>query len=158
MKRAIFPGSFNPFTVGHFDILEQACKLFDEIYVVQFRNPDKAEPEYSFKEYKNELVHKCKVFFIPETQKGLLVKYCQDNDIRYVIRGIRNVQDYEYELKQMKINVVMDSMLTYVFLQCNPTYENISSTVVRDILKVDKVKGNCLVYNNMDYQLSSGEK
>ena len=136
MKRAIYPGSFDPLTNGHLDIIERASHLFDEIYIGVLNNPDK-KAMFTVEERK-ELIKQvlpesqsCR--FIIEDFSGLLVDYARDRKTFAVIRGIRAVSDYEYELQMALMNRRLEPRLETVFLVANPNVSYISSSLIKQI-------------------------
>ncbi len=135
MKRAIFPGSFDPITLGHFDIIKRGVTLFDELIIAIGVNADKKymfslEQRKSFieKAFKNE--PKIKVV----TYKGLTVDYCKENNIDFILRGLRNPADFEFEKAIAHTNRVLSSIET-VFLLTAARTSYISSSIVRDVIR-----------------------
>jgi pantetheine-phosphate adenylyltransferase len=135
-KTAIFPGSFDPITIGHVDIVNRAIPLFDEIIIAIGINTQK---KYLFPleqriawikdVFKNE--PKVKV----ESYTGLTVNYCQQRGAKYIIRGIRSSADFEYEKTIADANRMLDKKIETIFLTGEPQYSSVASTIVRDILK-----------------------
>src|SRR6185503_6036105 len=109
MRRAIYPGSFDPVTNGHLDIIERGCKLFDEIIIGILVNPDK-QPFFTVEERKemlNEVVKsisKGRCTLRVDSFSGLLVKYAVAQQAEVIVRGIRAISDYEYELQMALMN------------------------------------------------------
>ena len=109
MRRAIYPGSFDPVTNGHLDIIQRGCKLFDEIIVAILINPEKT-PFFSVEERKEILTDVlkdieqggCKV--VVDSFAGLLVQYAAEKEAHAIVRGIRAISDYEYELQMALMN------------------------------------------------------
>jgi len=135
MKRAVFPGSFDPITLGHVDILERALPLFDEIILAIGSNADKKymfslEDRVRFLEetFKNE--PKIKVM----TYKGLTVDFCKKENAAFILRGLRNAIDLEFEKTIGQTNYKMSGIET-VFLISSSGKGHISSSVVRDVRK-----------------------
>ncbi|RKS43377.1 phosphopantetheine adenylyltransferase [Gillisia mitskevichiae] len=135
MKRAVFPGSFDPITLGHVDILERALPLFDEIILAIGTNADKKymfslEDRVRFLEetFKNEV--KIKVM----TYKGLTVDFCKKENAAFILRGLRNSIDLEFEKTIGQTNYKMSGIET-VFLISSSGKGHISSSVVRDVRK-----------------------
>tara|TARA_R100000935_G_C2831653_1_gene165434 strand:+ start:915 stop:1364 length:450 start_codon:yes stop_codon:yes gene_type:complete len=135
MKRAVFPGSFDPITLGHVDILERALPLFDEIILAIGTNADKKymfslEDRVRFLEetFKNE--PKIKVM----TYKGLTVDFCKKENAAFILRGLRNTIDLEFEKTIGQTNYKMSGIET-VFLISSSGKGHISSSVVRDVRK-----------------------
>ena len=136
MKRiAVFPGSFDPITKGHEDIVLRAVPLFDEIIVAIGTNSSK---KYYFElEKRLEMIRhtfrnepKIKV----ETYKGLTVDYCKRLDATHLLRGLRTAADFEFEKSIAHINQTLNPNLDTVFLLSLQEYSAINSTIVRDIL------------------------
>jgi pantetheine-phosphate adenylyltransferase len=134
MKKAVFPGSFDPLTLGHTDIIDRALPLFDEIILAIGTNSSKKymfsleERLHFLKEtYKNE--PKIKV----ETYTGLTVDFCKSQDAGFILRGLRNGQDLEFEKSIGQTNFKM-SGIDSVFLLSSSGMSHISSTVVRDVM------------------------
>lgn len=142
MKKAVFPGSFDPITIGHLDIVERAIKVFDEIIIAVGDNTDK---KYMFpKEKRVEFVKQTfnnydniKI----ESYDGLTVDFCKKNNIEFMIRGLRNPADFEFEKSIALTNREMTDIETIFFLT-SPENSFISSSIVRDLIR-----------NNGDYKL-----
>ncbi|WP_034922459.1 pantetheine-phosphate adenylyltransferase [Gillisia sp. CAL575] len=135
MKRAVFPGSFDPITLGHVDILDRSLPLFDEIILAIGTNSDKKymfslEDRVQFLEetFKNE--PKIKVM----TYKGLTVDFCKKENAAFILRGLRNSIDLEFEKTIGQTNYKMSGIET-VFLISSSGKGHISSSVVRDVRK-----------------------
>ncbi|MDT0642468.1 pantetheine-phosphate adenylyltransferase [Zunongwangia sp. F363] len=135
MKKAVFPGSFDPLTLGHTDIIERGLPLFDEIILAIGTNSDKKymfsleERLYFLEEtYKNE--EKVKV----TTYKGLTVDFCKDQGAEFLLRGLRNGNDLEFEKAIGQTNFKMAGIETVFFITSSGK-SHISSTVVRDVIR-----------------------
>jgi pantetheine-phosphate adenylyltransferase len=135
MKKAIFPGSFDPITLGHVDIINRALPLFSEIIIAVGVNTDKTylfslEDRVSFikKHYANE--PKVKV----ETYSGLTIDFCNKLNIHFILRGLRNPADFEFEKAIAQTNRKLSTVET-VFLLTSADTSFISSSIVRDVLK-----------------------
>jgi pantetheine-phosphate adenylyltransferase len=134
MKKAVFPGSFDPITLGHEDVISRAIPLFDEIYIAIGINSNKKYMfsldqrkkfiEECFQEYKNVKVI---------TYKGLTVDLCKKHDIDYIIRGLRNPADFEFEKAIAHTNRDLAPIET-VFLLTAAKTSYISSSIVREVL------------------------
>ncbi|NJY63436.1 pantetheine-phosphate adenylyltransferase [Salinimicrobium sp. CDJ15-81-2] len=135
MKKAVFPGSFDPITLGHTDIIDRALPLFDEIILAIGTNSDKKymfslEQRVHFLEetYKEE--PKVKVM----TYKGLTVDFCKEQNAGFILRGLRNAIDLEYEKTIGQTNYKLAGIES-VFLLTSSGKSHISSTVVRDVIR-----------------------
>jgi len=135
-KIAVFPGSFDPITIGHVDLVKRYLPLFDEIIVAVGVNSQKTSL-FDLKQRLEwlELVfdHEPKVridFF-----EGLTAHYCQKVEARYLLRGLRNASDFDYEKTISQLNHIVGHNLETVLLISQPAYSHISSTIVREIIK-----------------------
>lgn len=135
MKRALFPGSFDPITLGHHDIITRALDLFDEIVVAIGVNGDK---NYMFTiEQRKEFIEKA---FADEpkvkvtTYHGLTVDYCKEIDAQFILRGLRNPADFEFEKAIAHTNRKLSKIET-VFLLTAARTSFISSSIVRDVIR-----------------------
>ncbi|WP_299397021.1 pantetheine-phosphate adenylyltransferase [uncultured Gelidibacter sp.] len=135
MKRALFPGSFDPLTLGHFDIIKRGLKLFDEVVVAIGINADKnymfslEERQKFIKEaFKDE--PKVKV----ATYKGLTIDFCKEIDAQFILRGLRNPADFEFEKAIAHTNRKLSRIET-VFLLTAASTSYISSSIVRDVIR-----------------------
>ena len=138
MKRAIFPGSFDPLTMGHLDIIERSIGLFDEIIIAVLDNPDK-NPMFSSEE-RCEMIENvlrgfdskdCKL--IIESFQGLLADYAKKRSGNAIVRGIRAVSDYEYELRMALMNRRLEPKIETVFLMAAEEYSYVSSHLVKQV-------------------------
>ena len=135
MKRAIFPGSFDPFTLGHYDIIERGTKLFDEIIIAIGVNADK---KYMFSlEQRKKFIEDAfadndsvKVV----TYKGLTVDFCKEINVDFILRGLRNPADFEFEKAIAHTNRDLAPIET-VFLLTSAKTSYISSSIVRDVIR-----------------------
>lgn len=135
MKIAVFPGSFDPITKGHQDIIERASPLFDKIIVAIGINSTK---KYHFN-LETRLNFIAKTFennpkIEVATYNGLTIDYCKSVNANYIVRGIRNVTDYNYENGIAQMNKAMGNDIETLFIPTTPTLSAINSTIVRDIL------------------------
>lgn len=134
MKIAICPGSFDPVTKGHVDILERSSKLFDKVYAVVMVNPAKT-PTFSTEE-RVELIKKV-TSHIPnmeaESYLGLVADYAKEKGANTIIKGLRAVTDFENEFQQALANKKLNPNLETLFMVTNQEYMYLSSTVVREI-------------------------
>ena len=136
-QKAIYPGTFDPITKGHVDLIELACELFDSV-VIAIAASDAKNPLFSLDERK-EIANKIfsdnsKVTVIGFS--GLLVDLAKDNDAKILIRGLRVVADFEYEFQLANMNRAMMPELESVFLTPKEKYSYISSTLVKEICKM----------------------
>ncbi|HWR35596.1 MAG TPA: pantetheine-phosphate adenylyltransferase [Clostridia bacterium] len=136
MKRvvAIYPGTFDPTTNGHLDLIHRGSKIFDELIVAILRNPEKA-PLFSLEE-RLEILQECTAKWDNvrvESFEGLLVDYAARQGAKAVLRGIRAVSDYEYELQMALMNRKLDPALETIFMMPAETYSYLSSRLVREI-------------------------
>lgn len=135
MRKAIFPGSFDPFTLGHFDILKRSLPLFDEIVVGIGVNIEK-KTMFSVAE-RISFIEKC---FVDEPKinvksyDGLTIDFCKEIDANFILRGIRNNGDFEFEKAIARTNRKLSKIET-VFLLTSAKTSFISSSIVRDLIK-----------------------
>lgn len=135
MRKAIYPGTFDPITLGHLDIIKRASTLVDQLEVVIMRNPNKSNSDFSVEE-RLEMISSVIQEFSNVTvsaQTGLTVEYAKVSGANILIRGIRAVMDYEYELQQATANMVLAPNIETVFLLTRPQYSFLSSSVVKQI-------------------------
>ena len=135
MKKAIYPGSFDPVTYGHLDVIKRAAQIFDELTVSVLNNKLKT-PLFSVEERVNILKEATKD--IPnvkvESFSGLLVDYARSRDVHVVIRGLRAITDFEYELQNAQTNALLSSgELDTIFLTTSLEYAYLSSSSVKEI-------------------------
>lgn len=135
MKRALFPGSFDPITLGHFDIINRGVKLFDEVVVAIGINADKKymfslEERLKFIEEAFKDQPKVKVM----TYKGLTIDFCKEIDSQFILRGLRNPADFEFEKAIAHTNRRLSRIET-VFLLTAASTSYISSSIVRDVIR-----------------------
>ena len=139
---AIFPGSFDPITIGHVDIIERALPLFDKIIISVGSNSEK---KYFFNLEKR--IQWIKKVFIKnpkievKSYNKLTVEFAKDSNAQFLIRGLRNISDFEFEKTMAHANSELNPSIESVFLLTKPKYSFITSTIVRDTLR-----------NNGDYQ------
>ena len=135
MKRALFPGSFDPITNGHYDIIKRGIKLFDEVIVAIGINADK-KYMFSLEERKTfiEEAFKDEPKIKVVTYKGLTVDFCKENDVDFILRGLRNPADFEFEKAIAHTNRKLSKIET-VFLLTAAKTSFISSSIVRDVIR-----------------------
>ena len=136
-QRAIYPGTFDPMTKGHVDLIERACQLFDEI-VIAIAASEAKNPLFTLDE-RIQIAEK--IFEGNDKVKGigfsgLLVNLAKDNDAKILIRGLRVVADFEYEFQLANMNRAMMPELESVFLTPKEQYSYISSSLVKEICKM----------------------
>lgn len=132
----LFPGTFDPITLGHVDIITRALPLFDKIVVAVGINAGKA-PMFSAAQRQLwiEEIFKDEPRVSGAVYEGLTVDYCREISARFILRGIRYVSDFEYEKTIADANRTMDPGLETIFLTGEPKYTSVASTIVRDILR-----------------------
>ena len=133
MKRVVCPGSFDPITFGHLDIIKRASSIFDEVVIAVLVNQTKktlftVEERISMiqevtKEYSNVTV---------DSWSGLLVDYCKQNKIPMIVKGLRAVTDFDYELQMSQINLQLQGVET-LFMSTAPAHSFLSSSLVKEI-------------------------
>ncbi len=135
-KVAVFPGSFDPFTIGHESIVRRALSMFDEIIIMIGYNSNKRayypiskRKEWIKRVFEDEPKVKVGKF------EGLTVDYCKKVHAQYILRGLRTASDFEYERAIAQINKRMYPEIETIFLLTSPEYTAITSTIVRDILR-----------------------
>jgi pantetheine-phosphate adenylyltransferase len=141
--KAIYPGSFDPLTNGHLDLIERGSKIFDELIVGILRNSEK-DPLFSIEERAEMLQEETSRFpnVRIETFEGLLVDFAVQQGAQAVLRGIRAVSDYEYELQMAMMNRKLDSRVETVFMMPAETYSYLSSRLVKEVFRLGgSVKG-----------------
>ena len=137
MKQALFPGSFDPLTLGHYDIIKRGVTLFDEVIVAIGVN---AEKKYMFS--LEERIQFIKDAFADEprikvvTYKGLTVEFCKEIGVGFILRGLRNPADFEFEKAIAHTNRKLTEIET-VFLLTSASTSFISSSIVRDVIRND---------------------
>jgi pantetheine-phosphate adenylyltransferase len=136
-KIALFPGSFDPFTKGHEDIVLRGLKIFDEIIIAIGYNSKKSSRYFDL-EFMQERISSAftkypniKVVMFSE----LTAEYARKNGAQYLLRGLRNTTDFEYENSIAQVNRYLNAELESVFLITSPEYASISSTIIREVHK-----------------------
>lgn len=141
MRRAIYPGSFDPVTNGHLDIIARGCKLFDEITIAILVNPDK-RPLFSVEERRDMLeealdeIERGTCRLRVDWFQGLLVKYASEQGADAIVRGIRAISDYEYELQMALMNRRQDPRIETVFMMSAEDYSYVSSRLVKEVFQL----------------------
>lgn len=137
MRRAVFPGSFDPITLGHVDIINRSLPLFDEIVIAIGINAEK-KYMWSLEDRKSRIE---KAFskhskIIVKTYTGLTAAFCKEENAQFILRGLRNTTDFTYEQIIAQANEKVNGVDS-VFLIASPEYSHISSSIVRDIARND---------------------
>jgi pantetheine-phosphate adenylyltransferase len=137
MRRAIYPGSFDPVTNGHLDVIERARKLFDEV-VVAVADNDEKQPLFSLKERLDLLRETAgRIQNVRVAQfRGLLVAFARAEDAGAVIRGLRAVSDFEFEFQMALMNRKLDTAVETIFLMPKEEYTYLSSRIVKEIARL----------------------
>ena len=133
---ALFPGTFDPITIGHIDIIDRAIPLFDKLVIGIGRNANKA-PMFSEEQrmgwisqiYNNNPIVEAVIY------DGLTINCCKRVGANFILRGIRYVNDFEYEKAIADMNRSLDNNIETVFLTCLPQYTSVASTLVRDVIR-----------------------
>lgn len=141
MKRAIFPGSFDPLTNGHLDIIKRSAPLFEEIIVAVLNNPDK-NPLFSVDE-RCEMIREClpsikidDCDLYVESFSGLTADFAREKSAIAIVRGIRAVADYEYELRMALMNRRLEPQIETVFLMAGEEFSYVSSTLMKQVFEL----------------------
>lgn len=134
MKRAIYPGTFDPVTYGHIDLIERALLIFDEVIVAVAHNPEK-KPLFTVEErlglLRKVLGRKKGVYL--DSFDGLLVDYVRSKKSRLIIRGLRALSDFEFEFQMALSNRKLDSAIETIFLMPHESYAYLSSRLIKEI-------------------------
>lgn len=137
MKRALTPGTFDPITCGHLDVITRASQLMDEIVVAVAASPKK-KPLFSSEE-RTEFVRQATAH-LPnvrvEAFDGLLVDFAREMDASVVVKGLRAITDFEYEFQMTAMNYQLDPALETVFIMSPPQYMYLSSSIVRELAEL----------------------
>ena len=138
MNKAIYPGSFDPVTLGHLDIIERTSKMFDRVIIGVLNNKSKS-PLFSMEERVNMLKEVTSSLPNVEVQsfEGLLIDFVRKNDARVIVRGLRAITDFEYELQMAQTNRVIAPEVDTIFLTTNLRYSYLSSSIVKEIAEFD---------------------
>lgn len=136
MATALCPGSFDPVTLGHVDIVERSARHFDEVIVAVIRNPQKAQSLFTLEEreamLEEVLAHLPNIRI--EFFKGLLVEFAKDHGAESIIKGLRAISDFDYELQMAQMNQRLSGIDTF-FLSTSPQYSFLSSSLVREVAR-----------------------
>lgn len=133
MRRAIYPGTFDPITNGHLDIIERSARLFDEVIIALLMNIEKT-PMFSIQE-RVEMIRQVNRWnhVKVDTFQGLLVHYAVSKKAQVIVRGIRAVSDYEYELQMALMNRRLEPQLETVFMMSAEEYSHLSSSLIKEV-------------------------
>ncbi|WP_448519971.1 pantetheine-phosphate adenylyltransferase [Rhodoflexus sp.] len=135
MKRAIYPGTFDPFTYGHIDVLERALNIFDEITLVVAVNSQK-KPLFTIEE-RVEMIQQSVASYshvqVERFEGGLLIEHAKAMGVKAIIRGLRQVADFEYEFQIALMNRHLYPEITTVFLMPNEKYTYLTSSIIREV-------------------------
>jgi pantetheine-phosphate adenylyltransferase len=133
---AIYPGSFDPITLGHLDLIERGCRLFEQVIVAVLQNPNKA-PMFTVQERLEQI--RRSTLHLPNLEvdcfDGLTVNYAQMRQAQVLLRGLRAVSDFEAELQMAHINKTLSAQIETVFLATSNEYSFLSSSVVKEIAR-----------------------
>ncbi|MBX3253584.1 MAG: pantetheine-phosphate adenylyltransferase [Chitinophagaceae bacterium] len=133
---ALFPGTFDPITIGHLDIINRSLNLFDRLYIGIGRNVNKTAmfSEEQRLKWINEIFRDSdKVTAL--VYEGLTIECCKKINANFILRGIRYVNDFEYEKAIADMNRSLDNNIETIFLTCLPQYTSVASTLVRDVIR-----------------------
>lgn len=138
MRRAIFPGSFDPPTNGHLDVIKRSSPLFDEIVIAVLNNPDKnpmftVEERVAMIEEVASAVEHGSCRLIVDSFSGLTAEFAKRREATAIVRGIRAVSDYEYELRMALMNRKLEPAIETVFLMADEEYSYVSSTLMKQV-------------------------
>jgi pantetheine-phosphate adenylyltransferase len=135
MRRAVYPGSYDPVTNGHLDIIERSVEVFDEVVIAVMIN--KAKQTLFTVEERVEMLREVTAD-IPNVKvdswHGLLVQYCEKHGIKAIVKGMRAVSDFDYELQQAQMNQQLSGVHT-LFMPTSPVYSFLSSSLVKEVAK-----------------------
>jgi pantetheine-phosphate adenylyltransferase len=136
MRIALFPGTFDPITIGHLDIIDRSLPLFDKLVIGIGRNANK-EPMFSEEQRKSWVkeIYKENPKVDAMVYDGLTITACEEVGANFILRGIRYVNDFEYEKAIADMNRALNKNIETVFLTCLPQYTSVASTLVRDVLR-----------------------
>ena len=136
MKIALLPGSFDPISNGHKNIIEKGLKLFDKIIIAIAKNDSKSN--FLSIEKRLDLLQKCfanNSRIEIKTYHGLTVDYCAEKKIKHIIRGLRDCSDFEYEKKLALMNEDLNQKITTIFIPCSKEFLGVSSSLIKSIIK-----------------------
>jgi pantetheine-phosphate adenylyltransferase len=133
---ALIPGSFDPVTNGHLDIIERTARHFDELIVAVIRNPQKSEPLFTLDERQDMLLEVIKPFDNVRVDffKGLLVEFAEEHGVSAIVKGLRAVSDFDYELQMAQMNRQLANIDT-LFMPTSNRWSFLSSSLVREVAR-----------------------
>lgn len=134
MAKAVYPGSFDPVTLGHLDVIRRAARATDELIIGILRNTKK-EPLFSLEERKS-MIEECVKDIENVTVKvfdGMTVDFARENDAHIIVRGLRAVSDFEYEMQMAQTNHTIDPQVDTIFFTTSLEYAFLSSTIVKEV-------------------------
>ncbi len=161
MKNAVFPGSFDPFTVGHLDILKRACEIFDYVTVCVIPNPAK---HYLFGDEERVMLINRVIEAegiknaAADSFSGLTVECARKHDAGFIVRGLRSYDDYEFETNMEYFNKRLAPEVQTVYLACDAAHVHISSSAVRELMKYGADIGALVPNEISEYILGRVEK
>jgi pantetheine-phosphate adenylyltransferase len=136
VSTALCPGSFDPVTLGHLDIIERTSRHFDRVIVAVIRNPQKSQSLFTLEE-RQKMLHEVTAH-LPNIEieffKGLLVEFAKDHGATAIVKGLRAVSDFDYELQMAQMNQKLSGIDTY-FISTSPQYSFLSSSLVREVAR-----------------------
>jgi pantetheine-phosphate adenylyltransferase len=136
VSTALCPGSFDPVTLGHIDIIERSSRHFDQMIVAVIRNPQKTQSLFTLEE-RQEMLAECTAH-LPNLRieffKGLLVDFARDHGANAIVKGLRAISDFDYELQMAQMNQRLSGIDTF-FLSTNPDFSYLSSSLVREVAR-----------------------
>jgi pantetheine-phosphate adenylyltransferase len=136
MKRAVFPGTFDPFTNGHLDIIQKGLRMFDEIVVAIGTNASKTQMfPLAYRKKWIEEVFSNEPRVQVEEYSGLTIDFCREQDAAFILRGLRTIVDFEYERQIAYVNDQLNPALQSVFIISEQRHSVVSSTIVRDLIR-----------------------
>lgn len=134
---AVYPGSFDPITNGHTDIIKRASKVFDRVYVVVLKNSSKTSPMFTIEE-RMELIKRITGEFdnvYVDTFSGLLVEYMENKGANVIIKGLRAISDFEYEFQMALMNHKLAKNIETMFMMTSAKYSFLSSSIVKEVAR-----------------------
>ncbi len=136
MAIALIPGSFDPVTNGHVDIIERTARHFDEVIVATIRNPQKAQALFTLEERQEMLAVVCTPFGNVRIDffKGLLVEFAAERGATAIVKGLRAITDFDYELQMAQMNRQLSGVET-CFVPTSPTWSYLSSSLVKEVAR-----------------------